>query len=379
MRGDGLREKTLHTILGRVHVKRHRFVCPVCGATRYPLDDRMGVVGTSFSPGLRRMMARVGASEPFAPAREALELYADVVVTAKDIERVAEETGRKADAWMQAESARATLLAAAGQPAVEASPATLYASFDGTGTPMRKSELANVAGKSPDGKAHTREVKLGCVFTQTCVDEKGRAVRDEDSTTYVGAIEQSVDFGHRIAQEAQRRGMRQAGRVIVLTDGAAYNKSIVAQHFPGATHILDLYHAREHLSEFARVLNIPLKSSWHRKARRLLDRGCVAALLRRLEAALPRSGPRRQKGLEEVAYFRKNAPLMRYGHFRKQGLFIGSGVIEAGCRTIVGQRLKRSGMFWSQRGANAIIALRCCVLSGRFEDFWEDQAARKAA
>jgi len=68
---------------------------------------------------------------------------------------------------------------------------------------------------------------------------------------------------------------------------------------------------------------------------------------------------------------------MRYEGFRKQGLFVGSGVVEAGCRTVIGQRLKQSGMHWTVKGANSIIALRCCILSGRWEDFWEYRATDK--
>ena len=78
----------------------------------------------------------------------------------------------------------------------------------------------------------------------------------------------------------------------------------------------------------------------------------------------------------EVEYFQTNTERMRYPKFRKQHLFVGSGVIEAGCKTVIGSRLKRSGMFWTVRGANAILALRCCQLNGRFEDYWE---ARRAA
>lgn len=377
MRSDGRRGKTIRTILGTVRIERRRFVCPVCGEVRYPADERLGVADTGFSPGLRRLMARAGAYEPFAPASESLHLYAGVEVGPKDVERVAEETGRRAAVWMQEQGAEAALKAAVDQPTVEQAPETLYVSFDGTGAPMRASELEGVAGKN--GKARSREVKLGCVFTQSGLDAKGQPVRDPDSTSYVGAIEASVDFGHRLVQEAKRRGSHQAGRVVVLTDGAAYNKSIVAEHFPQALHILDPFHAQEHLSEFTRGQKIELESAWHRKARRLLEQGHLAALLKTLGSALPRSGPRRKAGLAQIAYFRTNAPHMRYEHFRKQGLFVGSGVMEAGCRTIVGQRLKRSGMFWTRHGANALIALRCCILSGRFEDFWEHEAEKKAA
>ena len=376
MRSDGWREKTLRTILGPVRWGRARWVCPACGAVAYPDDALLGVAHTGFSPGAQRMMARTGASECFAQAAEDLELYADLSVGAKDVERVAEAVGRQAEDWMRRQGSLALATQSCAQRPADAHEEieTFYVSFDGTGTPMRASELHAVPGKN--GVARTREVKLGCVFTQTGRDQEGRPVRDEGSTTYVGAIEESMDFGHRIHAEAVRRGMAQAPRVVALSDGAAYNKTILAEHFPHATAIIDLYHAHEHLADFIQnVARQPLQGPLHRRARRALKRGHVEALLRRLRAALPASGPRRRQGLRQIAYFHKNAPAMRYGRFRKEGLFIGSGVIEAGCKTLVGKRLKQSGMFWSLRGANAIIALRCCIRSHRFEQFWEDQAA----
>lgn len=78
----------------------------------------------------------------------------------------------------------------------------------------------------------------------------------------------------------------------------------------------------------------------------------------------------------KINYFEKNKERMRYKAFRNQGLFIGSGVVEAGCRTVIGQRLKQSGMHWTVPGANNIIALRCCILSNGWEDFWEYRASR---
>ena len=369
MQSLGLRDKRLRTILGSVRFRRSAYRCPECGAARYPGDEALGVVGTSFSPGARRLMADGGSDFGFRKAAKKLRLYAGLDVGPKDVERVAEQTGAIVAHWMERQGALALL-----SPPVGESPPTLYVSYDGTGVPVRKDELTGVRGKR--GAAKTREVKLGCVFTQTDVDEEGRPVRDENSTTYCAAIEPSVDFGHRIHQEAMRRGMASAGRVVVITDGAAYNKSIVAEHFPDALHILDLYHAREHLGDFFRdtLRREPRGPDYHR-LRNLLDAGDIEKLTAKLQSDLPRSGPRRKAGEKQIAYFHKNAHAMRYAQFRAMGLFIGSGVVEAGCRTIVTQRLKNSGMFWSLRGANAILALRCTILSNRFEQFWEDQAA----
>ena len=380
MRSKGFRQKTVRTILGPVLWRRQRYVCPKCGAAAFPDDEVLGVLGTGFSPGARRMMARVGASACFAQGADDLGLYAELEVDPKDVERVAEDVGREAEQWALRQSSLALAAQACGQRPADAPTQieTLYTSFDGTGAPMRASELKGVKGKK--GKARTREVKLGCVFTQTGLDKEGRPVRDEASTTYVGAIEESVDFGHRILAEAVRRGMGQAKRVVALTDGQSYNKTILAEHFPGVTAIIDLYHAREHLASFIKnVAHRDLQSPLHRHCLRALKRGRIENLIKLLSAALPASGPRRKEGRREIAYFQKNIQAMRYDKFRKEGLFIGSGVIEAGCKTVVGKRLKQSGMFWTVRGANAILALRCCILSGRFEQFWEDQATRPKA
>jgi hypothetical protein len=321
------------------------------------------------------MMAHAGGEmSGFRRAGNALEFYAGLRLDSRDIERVAESTGEVVEDWMACE--RSLALAVAPKEA----PDTLYISYDATGVPIRKEELLEVKGKGEDGKARTREVKLGCVFTQTAVDEEGRPVRDENSTTYVGAIEPSMDFGHRIHAEALRRGLANARRSVILIDALAYNKSIAAEHFPNATVIIDLYHAREHLDAFVRdVLRQKLKTPLHDRLRELLDTGSIETLIEQMQAVLPRSGARRKTGKKEIAYFRNNAPYMRYADFRREGLFVGSGVIEAGCKTLVGRRLKCSGMFWSVRGANAIIALRCCILSGLFEQFWEARAENRAA
>jgi hypothetical protein len=327
------------------------------------------VLGTHFSPGARRMMARQGAQSCFREGAEDLEFFANLRVDAKDVERKAESVGRVVDGWMREQASLATLITP------KAAPETLYVEFDGTGVPVRKKELSQSKGKAPDAQARTREVKLGCVFTQTGLDEKGKPQRDPDTTSYVGAIEPSVDFGYRIKAEAVRRGLLKAERAVALTDGAAYNKTIIGEHFPEAIRVLDYYHATEHLADFLRdVCRQPADGDLYDELRDLIWNGKINDLIERMRVLMPRSGKRRKQGDREINYFKNNASAMRYADFRAQGIFIGSGIIEASCKTVIGKRLKQSGMFWSVAGANAIIALRCCLASGRFEQFWEDSA-----
>jgi len=252
----------------------------------------------------------------------------------------------------------------------------LYVEMDGTGIPVVHKETEGRAGKQDGQPAHTREAKLGCVFTQTTVDEEGYPVRDEASTSYVGAIESCEEFGRRLYAEAWQRGWARAEKKIVVGDGAEWIWNQASLHFPDAIQIVDLYHAREHLWRLGAKLypnDSTAQKRWVMVRKDKLDQGKIE----RLVASLRSQATHLELAEDirtEANYFEANKERMRYPKFRKQGLFVGSGVIEAGCKTVLG-RLKQSGMFWSVRGANDIIALRCSQLSGRFEDYWEARRA----
>lgn len=372
MRSRGRRTKQLRTILGAVPLARSRYVCDQCPQTRFPDDERLDIVQTTYSPGVRRLMARAGSETDFVQAAADLRCYASLDLEPREIERVSQEVGRQIEQWLAQQQAP---LRQARPPLLPPAPPIpkFYVSFDGTGVPMRRSELVGRRGKQADGSARTREAKLGCVFTQVGVDEEGRPQRDPGSTTYVGAIESSTCFGWRLYAEAVRRGLDRAQHVLALTDGARYNHTLVRTHFPTAIHIVDLFHAYEHLTLLAQLRWGPeakAPPAW----RQWLEAGDIATLLRRAGQRWPPGATARQALRQALHYFEANAAQMRYAWFRQQQFFVGSGVVEAGCRTVIGQRLKQSGMRWSVRGANAIIALRCCLISDRFEDFWASRA-----
>ena len=361
-------------MLGEVVVERPYYHCKRCHAGFAPRDQELDVEAKQYSPGVRRMAALVGSETSFDRGRALLDELAGVELTAKAVEREAEAIGADIADREQAEINRAVQL---DLPEI-CGPATplLYIEMDGTGVPVSGAETAGRKGKASP-QARTREVKLGCVFTQTSCDEKGRAVRDEDSTSYTGAIEDAAAFGRRIFSEACRRGWSRARRKVVIGDGAAWIWNLAHEYFPGAIEIVDLYHAREHLWELAAKL-FPLdekrRRGWVRRLKKKLDTGRIEPLVELLRCFETDDAELAHRLALEADYFERNAERMRYREFRRQGLFVGSGVIEAGCRTVIGSRLKRSGMFWSVRGANAIAALRCARLSNRCDDYWENRA-----
>jgi len=360
----GWRPKQLLTVLGPIQIRRSYYYCEVCGTGVHPQDSHWGIEGTGLSPGVRRMMARLGSKESFEEAREDLAELAGVKVVTKQVERVSEELGQQVQGWAPA---------AASDPKPVAK---FYIAYDGTGVPVVPRETEGRKGKQ--GPAKTREAKLGCLFTQTRVDAEGRPERDPESTSYVGAIETAEEFGPRLYEEAERRGLAQAGEVIALGDGAPWVWNLADEHFPTAVQIVDLYHARQHLAQAAKFLfgsHPDQQSQWLRARMDELDAGLVEAVIGALGRSQPKDSAQQAALEREANYFRNNTERMRYDDFRKRGLFVGSGVVEAGCKTVVGQRLKRSGMHWTVRGANAIIALRCLILSGQWESFWESRAA----
>ncbi len=370
----GYRGKQILTVLSSVDVQRAYYHCPRCQSGWVPKDQELDVVGSSFSPGVRRMMGRVGAKQPFAQGRADLEELAGVVVKTKQVERVSAQLGVQFEALCQHE--REAILSDKVVPLLPAVP-ILYIAMDGTGVPVVPRETQGRRGKDATGKAKTREAKIGCVFTQTKQDEQGYPIRDEDSTTYVGAIESAEVFGSRIYAEAVRRGLRQAQKVVVLGDGGPWIWGIAAQCFPWATETVDLYHAREHLANLGKLVYGPTSTEakqWASARSEQLDDGDVEAVVTSMKRLRPRQNNAGKEVRKAINYFQTNKERMRYAKFRQQGLFVGSGVVEAGCKIVVGLRLKQSGMRWTVNHANAIIALRCCQLSRRWEEFWEQRA-----
>lgn len=368
----GYRDKNVTTVLGKVKVRRAYYYDRGSRAGYCPKDKALDIEGTSFSPGVRRIMGRVGAYRPFGRGHEDIKEMVGIEVTAKEIERMSNELGGDMDAFM---AQPVKPLSADNVVPVKTIP-KIYVCMDGTGVPMVKSEVTNRAGKSADGQAKTREVKLGCVFTQTTVDKEGRPVRDNDSTSYVGSIETAEEFGRRLYGEANRRSIDSAKTVCVIGDGATWIWNIAEEHFHGAIQIIDLYHAREHYWNVAKAVfgnNIDKMNRWSEKRRKELDNGEAHKVIKAIGRISPSTGHGKEVCEKEISYFQKNTKRMRYNEFRKQGLFVGSGVLEAGCKTVIGQRLKQSGMHWSLKGANNIIALRCCFFSNRWEDFWENR------
>jgi hypothetical protein len=367
------RAKTIDTALGAITLRRAWYHCRACGHGLAPRDGELAITRASMSPGLRAMVARAAAAVPFAKAGILLAELAGIGLTTKRIERSAEADGAAASAAITAGAEAICSRQVVPLPPPPPAPDMLYIAIDGTGVPMVAAETEGHPGKGPDGQAHTREVKLACLFTQTALDEEGHPARDPGSSSYLATFEPAARFAHLVDAEARRRGSEHIRQLVVLGDGAVWIWNIADELFPAATQIVDLYHAREHVHELATLATRLLRGhhqDWLTGRLAELDAGDIPAL-----TAAGRNlnfiGSLARERDKQLAYFQINTHRMRYAHFRDLGMFVGSGTVEAGCKAVIGQRLKLSGMRWAIPGATAITTLRCQQASNRWEEIWQ--------
>jgi hypothetical protein len=364
------RDKTIDTVLGPVTICRAWYHCAECGHGFAPRDAELGVAGDTMSPGLAKMTDRAAAAVPFTRGANLVGELAGITLTGKRLGRRAEADGRAAAQVIEAEAAAIAARQVVPLPPAGPAPDMLYICIDGTGVPVTAAETEGRAGKGDDGKARTREVKLCCVFTQASTDEEGRPVRDPGSSSYLATFAPAPEFGKLMAAEARRRGASHIRQLVILGDGAAWIWNLASQHFPEATQIVDMYHAREHVHDLATLAARLLaghRDDWLAARLDELDAGDIAALLT-AGRDLAFTGSLAGERDKALGYFQHNAHRMRYQHFRDLDMFTGSGVVEAGCKAIVAQRCKLSGMRWTVPGAAGILTLRCLEASDRWEE-----------
>jgi len=340
----------------------------------YPADAALGLEG-GYTPALARLLCLEGADEAsYQKAELHLAETGGIAVSARQIQRVVQQVGQAAQAWQQRE--------VQSQECARDEAPVFYVSADGTGAPMRPEELEGRKGKQAGGGAKTRQVYLGCVFTQHRVDTEGHPVRDWESTTYVSSLATIDEFGPLLRREALRRGLGSARKIVLLIDGAVGLEHMGRSCFTGCVQIVDFFHALEHAGLVLQALLGHKEHPDYRRrlrhwAKRLLKDG-VEQLIAQSRREAARLG--RGAAVEEaLGYFVRNVDRMQYGSFRAQGFFIGSGVVEAGCKTVIGARCKQSGMFWSVRGAENVLALRCIQASRRLDAFWKFRLGQHAA
>lgn len=364
------RAKTLTTRLGKVTVERSYCRCTGCGKGLCPLDARLGIEGRSMTPGTERMVMAAAAETGSRRASQLVEELSGVRVSRSRFDREARSLGSEVVEFERKEA-----------PDAPDGPPLPVVSADGTGVPMRKPELEGRAGRQEDGTSKTREAKL-LRICEVARNRKGRVSAVAGSITQSSVIDSAEasgggmsEFAARLWREAKRRGALHGDEVVILSDGAKWIENATRKVFAGMklTFVLDIFHVLERLQD---ALKEMMPDSPERKA--AFDR--LKGLIKAGDAALAVEelaphGSRCEAVAEFVRYCRPNLYRMRYDECRRRGIPCGSGIIEGGCRTVVVDRLKKSGSRWSVDGANGIMAIRCCKMNNRVADFFQWRVA----
>jgi hypothetical protein len=349
--------RTIHTLFGEIQVQRNWYKSMVADAGRFPLDDALHLID-GFTPALAGLVCRASARGAFVNAQQDFAAHTGLQVDARQFQRLAARVGPMAEKFLRC----------ASQPGGD-TPPRVYVQIDGTGAPLRHAELKGRRGKSADGKAQTHEIKVAALFTEH--PRPGQPPwRDIESTTYVATDERCGPFGPMVRAEFRRRFAGQP-ETVALGDGAPWIWECFRVQFPWAVQIVDFHHAAERLGTLAELVYRRDSRDWKRLRRKWVTKlwnGKLHALFTSVRSALPKR--KRKAGEKALDYFATHRQRMRYDLFREQGYFIGSGVVEAACKTLVCQRFKCSGMHWSQRGLKHLLAIRTALLSNRYNDFW---------
>lgn len=348
---EGYRTKQVQTVVGWLTIRRAYYACSACGHGHCPLDAALGLHRDSHSPGVRRLVGRFGALLPFAEAAASLAEAAAVQVSASTVRTVTEAVGARS------EQALATQIAAAwtnGLPAVVTpQPERLYVA------------MAGVRILGTDGTG--REIKVGVVVPVRATPDGERRER----ASYVAGLEPAAAFGQRLAVEAHRRGVEGVPEIAVLGDGAAWIWQLAAEHFPTAVPIVDWFHASERIWDLGRALYGTETAETEAWVAQQLDRLAQgeALPLARAWQALPCRGEAATIRDEPVIYFTNQASRMAYDRYRAQGWDIGSGMVEAACKHLIGARQKGPGMRWSEAGAQHVAAVRVLLFNAQWDHY----------
>ena len=326
-------------------LKRAYYYCKSCGIGFAPLDKKLALDSFCTSIGVRTKVARLAAWIPFERLAKELDVVCGLHLSKNTCERIAELVGKRIKLERR-EDEEAVLSGSELSP--QLSPRRLYIGIDGTGVPMRG--------------GGTRESKTGIIYETRMVADKNKAINAE----YMATLERVDSFGEQVYARAFRRGVENADDVACLGDGARWIWRSFAHHYPSAVQILDYYHASEHLGTVAKAWygeGTAVAKRWVNARQADLLSDSVESVIRSIRSWKPADDDAREVRRLNLNYFIDNKSRMLYASLAANGYHIGSGLVESACKSVVGVRLKQSGMRWSQSGAEAMLSLRSSLLT----------------
>lgn len=343
------RPKWIQTLAGQVQIHRAYYYCRHCKTGMVPWDNRQGLTGLQWTPAVKALVGQFAGRLSYAETTELLELTTGLQLVISSAEKIIAEVGPNLRA--QDELARAAVFDGDVLPLAAQDARRAYVAVDGTHAHI-------------DGQWH--EVKAGVIYRG---EPNAKGIDEATNSYYVAAQETAEQFGERVYAAAAMWGVEQAQEQVVIGDGAEWIWNLASHQFPNATQIVDFWHACEHIWTLRRALYPEGSAAGDRWAKehceKLRETG-PDSLLRALKRVQPKTPEAAAVVRTETGYFTRHRERMAYPQFRARGMMIGSGLVEAACKVVVGHRLKRAGMRWTRSGADAVLAIRCALLNGEY-------------
>ena len=400
----GYRPKQVLSLLGKLTFKRAYYQCvreeqdaPArtqdgCTHGEAPADRLWGIQGRRTTAGVQQAVGYLCATSTLEEAAASLSRLLPLQISARQALNLLQPLGEAVQ--QQEDEQMRVLWESASQARSTSSPAEadqhepierLSIELDGVFARLRRGSVPMQEQERKRPGDVYREVKVGAVFEASRGPERSRLapgvfVDEAGPKHYVARRSKAEDFGKLLYTLAVEQGLERAQQLVALGDGAAWIWRLVAEHFPTAVQIVDVWHAKEHVWKVAHAVfgaATPQASVWAEHACRLLVEGKIEELVEELVVlppVPPEPGASRSVPDIERDYFISNAGRLRYPAFRAQGMHIGSGIAEAACKTVVETRAKRSGMRWTPEGLDAVLPLRTAKLNGTYDQFWQDQS-----
>lgn len=325
-----------------------------------PYDAAVGLGSEAVSPPLAKAATMLGVDRPFDQASALLKELTGQRLDGETIRRLTLRLGRHAS--RAEEQQAAAMLPHWKMPKAQVMPARLYVTTDG------------VMVRLTEG---FKEAK-----TVLCY---GDDARGQPTRRVTVRFEPAEQFKAHAWTTACRHGLEHAKETVLLGDGAAW----IWEHIGGVlgedvTHIVDWYHASQHVWQAGQVLHgegTPQTAAWVEPILTLLHDGQVRTILQRLrdERSATRSPSPRDALAALITYLTHQDDRLAYDRFRARGLDIGSGQVESACKTVTAARMKGAGMRWSPRGAQAVLSLRCQWINRDWDAFWAARPLAPAA
>jgi hypothetical protein len=379
-RFKGYRAKSLLSILGPLAIERGYYHCPSCHHGNCPGDAAFGLDQSDLTCGAAELATLAGTLDNFARAAKViLPKMSGIALAESTVERTTEavgaELGRAIEAKVAFDKARAW---------------DWHKDAEGMTCAYVSIDLTGIAKQGPGGIAAEGEmIAVGMVYNPVPEDQRqwadpqGRA--PDWQARYVASLEGQEAVAEPLRHLAGQVGIGGAQRWIAICDGGAGLEDLLRSHFGRLDAvILDFYHASEHLGDFAKAwcpgdaaAAEAAHAAW---AHRLKHEGGAAVLAYLEGLDIDGNPPARPAWEEVVTYFRNQVHRMDYPSYRAKGWQIGSGPVEAACKTVIGQRMKGSGMRWGHEGADAVAHLRALLVSepGQWEAFWRNRRRNAA-